>query len=84
VLSWRNAAKLDLALDDATEQVDLVRLANADRALEEKDYHHARFELGRCPETRRGWEWSFLKRRVDAAVPLVLSGVENPIYTSGK
>ncbi len=73
-----------LANDRAAElerRIYLVHLGNADDYFRERDYSRTRTELNKCPIGQRGWEWRFLKRRLESIVPLELPGVEKPIYS---
>ena len=57
-----------------------VHLPEADEALRRRNYRTCREKLESCPPKLRGWEWSFLKKRLDAA-PVSFYGTGKPIYT---
>jgi serine/threonine protein kinase/WD40 repeat protein len=75
----RNRA--EVALQQEARQVYLMHLANADKALLEKNFQRARVELYECKPALRKWEWRFLESRYRATIPVELPSFHNGSFT---
>ncbi len=58
-----------------SRHIYVTHVGNADEAIRKKDYHRANVELNLCDQQLRGWEWSFLNRRLESIVPLQVPGL---------